>query len=92
MIQEERHQVIQDCNNQIQFIQHENIGLQDEIQAKDQVIATLQKCYVSYLANNNKSNGITIISKNDEAAKYPYISRCGQYGYRKQGSLIFWFR
>ena len=55
------------------------MDLQDEIRAKDQQIAVLQRRYVSYLSDEDKNNGISIIAKNNEEAEYPYISMCGQY-------------
>ena len=82
---------LQDRDNQIQTIQYENVGLQDEIRTKDQQIAALQRRY--------KNNGISIIERNNEAVEYPYISICGQHGYRRhkarvllarnQGSALF---
>ena len=90
---------IEEKDNQIQAIRYKNVGLQGEIRAKDQEIAALQRRYVDYLANEDKSNGISIISKNNEEAEYPYISICGQHGYRRhqvrvllaryQGSTLF---
>ena len=74
---------IEEKDNQIQAIRYKNVGLQGEIRAKDQEIAALQRRYVDYLANEDKSNGISIISKNNEEAEYPYISICGQHGYRR---------
>ena len=86
-------------DNQIQAIQYENVGLQGEIIAKDQQIATLQRRYVGYLSNEDKNNGISIITKGNEEAEYPYISICGQHDYRRhkvrvllarnQGSTLF---
>ena len=59
------------------------MGLQGEIRAKDQQIAALQRCYVGYLSDEDKNNGISIIAKNNNEAEYPYISICGQHGYRR---------
>ena len=73
---------LQERDNRIQAIQYENVGLQGEIRAKDQQIATLQRRYVGYLLNEDKNNGISIIAKNNEEAEYRYISICGQHGYR----------
>ena len=73
---------LQERDNRIQAIQYENVGLQGEIRAKDQQISTLQRRYVSYLANEDKNNDISIIAKNNEEVEYPYISICGQHGYR----------
>ena len=57
-IQQEHHQratqlqpAIHERDNRIQAIQHENVGLQGKIRAKDQQIATLQRRYVGSLAN-----------------------------------------
>ena len=36
------------------------------------------------IKDDNKNNGITIITKNDDTADYPFISICGQNGYRRQ--------
>ena len=98
-IQREHQLAITYRDNQIRAIQRENTGLQDEIRAKDQEIAALQRRYVGYLANEDKNNGITIIAKNNEAEEYPYISIWGQHGYRRhkirvlqarnQGSTLF---
>ena len=92
-------QTIQGQDNSKQAIQYENVGLQGEIRAKDQHIAALQRRYVGYLSNEDKNNGINIIVKNNEEAEYPYISICGQHGYRRhkarvllarnQGSTLF---
>ena len=65
-------------------------------------ICTLQRRYLGYLANGDKNNGITIISKTSKATGYPYISICGQHGHRRhearvlltrnQGSTLFiWY-
>ena len=48
-----------------------NVGLQGEIRAKDQQIATLERRYVDYLSDENKNNGISIIAKNNEEEEYP---------------------
>ena len=90
---------LQDRDNQIQAIQYENISLQCEIRAKDQQIAALQKRCVGYLSDEDKNNSISIIAKNNEEEEYPYISICGQHGYRRhkvrvlltrnQGSTLF---
>ena len=78
---------------------YENVGLQGEIKANDQQITALQKRYVGYLSGEDKNNGISIIAKNNEEEEYPYISICGQHGYRRhkvrlmltrnQGSTLF---
>ena len=67
---------MEEKDNQIQAIQHENVDLQGKIRAKDQEIAALQRRYVDYLANEDKNNGSSIIAKNDKEAEYLYISIC----------------
>ena len=86
-------------NDDLQNCECENVGLQGKIRAKDQQIAVLQRRYVGYLSDEDQSNGISIIAKNNEEAEYPYISICGQHGYRRhkarvllarnQGSTLF---
>ena len=90
---------LQEQDNRIQVIQYEKVGLQGEIRAKDQQIATLQRRYVGYLSNEDKNNGMSIIAKNNEEPEYPYMSICGQPGYRRhkarvllarnQGNILF---
>ena len=63
--------------------EYDNGGLQGEIRAKDEQVAALQRRYVGYLSDEDKSNGISIIAKNNDEAEYPYISICGQHGYRR---------
>ena len=63
---------MQDQDNQIRAIQYENVDLQGEIQEIDQEIAVLQRRYVDYPANEDKSNGITL----RRAWKYFHISIC----------------
>ena len=65
-------------------LEFNNVGLQGEIRAKDQEIACLQHRYVDYLDEERKNYGMTVIAKNDENAEFPYISICGQHGYRRQ--------
>ena len=98
-IQEDHQQTFEELNNQIQAIQYKNIDLQGEIRAKDQELVALQRRHNGYLSNEDKSNGLTIIAKNSETSEYPYISICGQHGYRRhktrvllacnQGSTLF---
>ena len=86
-------------NDDLRNCKYENLGLQGEIRAKDQQIAALQRRYVGYLSDEDKNNGISIIAKNNEEEEYPYISICGQHGYRRhkvrvlltrnQGSTLF---
>ena len=64
-------------------LKYENVGLQGEIRAKDQQIAALQRCYVGYLSDEDKSNGISITKKNIDEAECLYISICRQHGYRR---------
>ena len=75
----------QDLARQLEF---SNTGMQGEIRAKDQQIAHLEQRYVHLLAEEKKNYGMTIIAKNDESAEYPYISICGQHGYRKQKKWV----
>ena len=89
-IQEEHQQAIEEkdaaialLNDDLKNRQYENVSLQGQIRAKDQQIAALQRRYVGYLPNEDKSNGISIIAKNNDEAEYPYISICGQHGYRR---------
>ena len=70
-------------NDDLKNREYENVGLQGEIRAKDQQIASLQKCYVGYLSDEDKNNGISIIAKKNEEEEYPYISICGKHGYRR---------
>ena len=66
------------------LLEFNNTGMQGEIRAKDQQIAHLQQQYVPLLEDEGKNYGITIIAKNDESVGYPFISICGQHGYRRQ--------
>ena len=80
---EEKDATIALLNDDLKNRELENVGLQGEIRAKDQQIAALQRRYLGYLPNEDKSNGISIIAKNNDEAEYPYISICGQHGYRR---------
>ena len=85
---------LEDHDKQIQTMRmldwkYENVGLQSEIEAKDQQIAALQRYFVVYLANKDKTNGIAIIRRNDEAAEYPYISICGHNDCRNNNTCFF---
>ena len=71
-------------NDDLKNREYGNVGLQGEIRAKDQQIAALQRRYVGYLSDEDKNNGTSIIAKNNDEAEYPYISICGQHGYRWQ--------
>ena len=75
----------QDLVRQLEF---SNTGMQGEIRAKDQQIAHLQQQHVPLLEDESKNYGMTIIAKNDESAGYPFISICGQHGYRKQKKRV----
>ena len=68
-----------DTNNR----EYDNVRLQGEIGPKDQQIAALQRRYVAYLSDEDKDNGISITAKNNDEGEYPYISICGQRGYRR---------
>ena len=70
-------------NDNLKNRKYENVGLKDEIRAKDQQIAALQRSYVGYLSDEDKDNGISIIAKNNDEERYLYISICGQHGYRR---------
>ena len=85
---EDHQQAIEEKYNQMQAIQYENVDLQGDIRAKKQQIVTMQRCYVDYLSNDDKNNGISIITKNNEEAEYPYISICGQCGYRRRKARV----
>ena len=58
------------------------------MKAKDQQIAALQRRYVGYLSDEDKNNGINIITKNNDKAEYPYISIYGQHGYRRHKVMV----
>ena len=75
-------------NDDLKNREYENVGLQGEIRSKDQQIAALQKRYLGYLLDEDKSNGISIIAKNNDEAEYPYISMCGQHGYRRHKARV----
>ena len=83
---------LQDRDNQIQAIQYETVGLQVEIRVKDHQIAALQRRYVDYISDEDKNNGISIIAKNNEEEKYPYIAICGQHGYRRHKARVLLVR
>ena len=70
-------------NDDLKNCEYENVGLQGEIRGKDQQIAALQRRYIGYLSDEDKSNGISIIAKNNDEAGYPYLSICRQHGYRR---------
>ena len=77
-IQEKHRQAIEEkdatvslLNDDLKNHEYEDVGLQGEIRAKDQQIAALQRHYVSYLSDEDKKNGISIIAKNNEEEEYP---------------------
>ena len=80
---EEKDATIELLNDDLKNREYENVGLQGKIRAKDQQIAALQRRYVGYLSDEDKNNGISIITKNNDEAEYPYISICGQHGYTR---------
>ena len=94
-MKEEHQQAIKEKDATIAFLnddlknhKYENLGLQGEIRARDQQIAALQRRYVGYLSDEDKNNGISIIAKNNNEAEYPYISICGQHGYRRHNVRV----
>ena len=94
-IQEVHHQAIDEedaatalLNDDLKNREYENVGLQGEIRAKNQQIAAWQRRYVGYLSDEDKNNGISIIAKNNDEAEYPYISICGQHGYRRHKARV----
>ena len=68
----------------VRQLEYNNTGLQGEIRAKVEELAVLRQRYVPILEDDRKNYGMTIITKNNESAEYPFISICGQHGYRKQ--------
>ena len=80
---EERDATIALLNDDLKNRENENLDLQGQITAKDQQIAALQKRYLGYLSDEDKNNGISIIAKNIDESESPYISICGQHGYRR---------
>ena len=85
---EERDATLSLLDDDLKNCKYENVGLQDELKAKDQQIAALQRRYVGYLSDEDKNNGISIIAKNNDEAEYPYISICGQDGYRRHKARV----
>ena len=80
---EKKDATIASLNDDLKNRAYEHVGQQGEIRAKDHQIAALQRRYIGYLSDKDKSNGISIIAKNNDEAEYPYISICGQHGYRR---------
>ena len=68
----------------VRQLEYNNTGLQGEIRAKDEELAVLRQRYLPILEDDRKNYGMTIIAKNNESAEYPFISICGQHGYRRQ--------
>ena len=85
---EEKDATIALLNDDLKNREYENVGLQGEIRAKDQQMAALQRRCVGYLSDEDKNNGISISAKNNEEADYPYISICGQHGYRRHKARV----
>ena len=77
-----------ESQNLVRQLEFWNTGMQGEVRAKDQQIAHLQQQYVPLLEDEGKNYGITIIAKNDESVGYPFISICGQHGYRRQKKRV----
>ena len=84
----ESQDLVKQLDQRVTQLQCNNTGLQGEIRAKDQEIDVLRQRHVPLLENEEKNYGITIIAKNDESAEYPFISICGQHGYRKQKKRV----
>ena len=61
-------------NDDLKNREYESVALQGEIRAKVQKIAALQRRYVGHLSDGDENNGISIITKNNDEAEYPYIS------------------
>lgn len=80
----ESEELVRQLDQRATKLQYNNTGLQGEIRAKDQELAVLRQRYVPLLADDKKNYGMTVIAKNDETAEYPFISICGQHGYRRQ--------
>ena len=77
-------------NDDLKNREYKDVGLQDEISAKDQQIAALKTRYVEYLSDEDKNNGISIIAKDSDEAEYACISLYGQHGYRRQKVRCSW--
>ena len=86
---EEKDATIALLNDDLKNHEYENVGLQGKIRVKGQEIATLQRRYVGHLSDEDKNNGISIITKNNDEAQYLYISICGQHGYRRDKVRVF---
>ena len=48
----------------------------------------MQRLYVGYLSDEDNSNEINIIVKNNDEAEYLYISIYGQHGYRRHKARV----
>ena len=79
-------------NDDLKNCEYENVGLQGEIRAKDQQMAVLQRRYIGYLSDEDKNNGISTIVKNNKEEEYPYITICGQHGYRRHKARVLLVR
>ena len=78
-IQEKYQQIIEEkdatialLNDDLKNREYENVGLRGPA-----------KTLVGYLSDEDKNNGLIIVTKNYDEAEYPYISICGQRGYRR---------
>ena len=74
-IQEKHRQAIEEkdattalLNDDLKNREYESVGLQGEVRAEDQQIAALQRRYIGFLSDEDKNNGISIISKNNDEA------------------------
>ena len=85
---EEKDATIALLNDDLKNCEYKNVGLLGEIRSKDHEIAVLRRCYVGYLSDEDKNNGTSIITKNNDEVEYPYISICGQHGYRRHKARV----
>ena len=76
-------QAITERDNRIKTIQYNNVPFRGKKRALNQQISVLLRCYVNYLANEDKNNGMVTIPIKDEAAENPYIFICEQHDYRR---------
>ena len=64
------------------------MGLQYKIWWKKQKTASLQRGYMSYLANKDKSNGIILTEKRNETVEYPCISTFRKHVHKKPKTRV----